>query len=107
MDVDVQEHDPGISGASRQAETDPFNRQPINLSDKEHLKPKFQPGLSATEKKELLSARERRWLTVDPACTRTFTIGGPAGVYELQEGIFLLCPDIPFTEQRVSLISTA
>jgi len=45
------------------------------------------------EKQLALRERERRWETIDPAVTRKFRVGGPAGVYELQEGIFLMCDD--------------
>lgn len=47
--------------------------------------------LSTAEKYELLSERERRWDKLDAAQVRTFRIAGRAGVYELQEGIFLMC----------------
>ena len=49
--------------------------------------------LSAQEKNKLLYDRERRWETLDADHVRTFKINGPAGVYELQEGIFLMCDE--------------
>ncbi len=59
--------------------------------------------LSAQEKNKLLTARERRWETLDAEHVRTFKIAGPAGVYELQEGIFLMCDEYSDTDDgRVS-----
>nr|XP_031857816.1 uncharacterized protein CI109_006759 [Kwoniella shandongensis]KAA5524888.1 hypothetical protein CI109_006759 [Kwoniella shandongensis] len=55
-----------------------------------------QGPVSAAEKNEALRAREKRWETMDHVQKRTFKVQGTAGVYELQEGIFLMCDD--FTE---------
>ena len=55
----------------------------------------------------MLEERERRWETLDPAQVRTFRISGPAGVYELQEGMFLMCDDYSDADDgRVSGMST-
>ncbi|KAL1410397.1 hypothetical protein Q8F55_004407 [Vanrija albida] len=50
-------------------------------------------ALSTAEKAAALAARERRWDALEPAQIRTFTVSGRTGVYELQEGIFLMCED--------------
>jgi hypothetical protein len=49
-----------------------------------------QVRLSAFEKNKYLRDRERRWETLDYACKRVIKVEGEAGVYELQEGIFLM-----------------
>ena len=48
---------------------------------------------STMEKNKMLVERERRWETMNSEYARTFNIAGPAGVYEMQEGIFLMCDD--------------
>lgn len=48
---------------------------------------------SAIEKARRLKEVEENWSTLNHSVERTFTIKGPAGVYELQEGIFLMCDD--------------
>jgi hypothetical protein len=47
----------------------------------------------AGEKAALLTSRENKWAKLDAAAERYFEIKGPAGVYELQEGIFLMCDE--------------
>ena len=59
--------------------------------------------LSASEKTELLKERERRWSVFDPVREEEVRVKGHAGVYELQEGIFLMCNDY-HDEGRVSVI---
>jgi len=54
--------------------------------------------LSAQEKNKLLTDREKRWETLEAEHVRTFKIAGPAGVYELQEGMFLMCDEYPNKE---------
>ena len=49
--------------------------------------------LSAQEKNALLKEREQRWSELDAARQERMKVHGPAGVYELQEGIFLMCND--------------
>ncbi|WWC70361.1 uncharacterized protein I206_104311 [Kwoniella pini CBS 10737] len=49
--------------------------------------------ISPADRNNLLSGREKRWETLDWAEKRTFKIQGREGVYELQEGIFLMCDD--------------
>ena len=49
--------------------------------------------LSTQEKLELLREHDKRWSILDSAHERTFRVSGQAGVYELQEGIFLMCDD--------------
>lgn len=56
-------------------------------------------NLSTAEKEAALSARERRWDALEPAQVRTFTVLGRTGVYELQEGIFLMCEESSETEK--------
>ena len=59
--------------------------------------------LSASEKTELLRERERRWSQFDAAREEKLRVKGPAGVYELQEGIFLMCNDYSHLDEgRVS-----
>lgn len=48
-------------------------------------------ALSAAEKGRLLRDREERFDRLAPAQVREFAVAGPAGVYELQDGVFLLC----------------
>lgn len=48
-------------------------------------------ALSAAEKGRLLREREERFDRLAPAQLREFAVAGPAGVYELQDGVFLLC----------------
>ncbi|CAK9779572.1 hypothetical protein CC85DRAFT_330332 [Cutaneotrichosporon oleaginosum] len=50
-------------------------------------------ALSAAEKLRLLAEREQRFDKLMPAEVREFSVSGPAGVYELQDGIFLLCQE--------------
>lgn len=50
-------------------------------------------ALSAAEKARLLAEREERFDTLRPAEVRKFSVAGPAGVYELQDGVFLLCTE--------------
>ncbi|KAK8864257.1 hypothetical protein IAR55_001503 [Kwoniella newhampshirensis] len=57
----------------------------------------FALPTSAAEKNDALRAREKRWETMDYAEKRTFKVQGREGVYELQEGIFLMCDD--FSDQ--------
>lgn len=65
--------------------------------------PFVEKPLSAAEKRKLLEERESRWDNIQAKCIRKFMISGPAGVYELQEGIFLLCTDYSDTDDgRVS-----
>ncbi|WVO16342.1 hypothetical protein L204_104017 [Cryptococcus depauperatus] len=53
----------------------------------------FEHATSAAEKCDRLRDRERRWETMDAKEKRVFKVQGREGVYELQEGIFLLCDD--------------
>ncbi|KAL7424101.1 hypothetical protein Q5752_001686 [Cryptotrichosporon argae] len=57
--------------------------------------PRRVPGVarSPAEKLEALRARERNWETLEAGQERTFRITGNTGVYELQEGIMLMCDD--------------
>ncbi|BEI86007.1 hypothetical protein CcaverHIS002_0602940 [Cutaneotrichosporon cavernicola] len=50
-------------------------------------------ALSAAEKAQLLAEREARFDELRPTEVRQFSVAGPAGVYELQDGIFLLCKE--------------
>lgn len=60
---------------------------------------------SASEKLQSLQRREANWETLNFASERSFTIKGPAGVYELQEGIFLMCDEYSGTDDgKVSII---
>lgn len=58
--------------------------------------------LSAAEKHQLLKRREENWDTLSAERIRKFTVQGEAGVYELQEGIFLICDN--YVELRDSLV---
>lgn len=60
--------------------------------------------LSAAGKNKALRGREERWESLEPAQVRTFRAQGPTGVYELQEGIFLMCEvgDLDSPRDRVS-----
>lgn len=49
--------------------------------------------ISPAEKVKLLKEREERWDTLTPKKIRKLSVEGNAGVYELQEGIFLMCDD--------------
>lgn len=59
-------------------------------------------GASASpfDKMLLLRAQEAAWETLSPRQTKTIKIRGPEGVYELQEGIFLMCDDYSREEGR-------
>lgn len=48
-------------------------------------------NLSAVDKAKLLRAREERWDALDAGQVRTFQVSGFMNVYELQEGILLVC----------------
>jgi hypothetical protein len=50
----------------------------------------------------LLKEREENWDTLTPKKIRKFSITGHAGIYELQEGIFLMCDD--YREDPNSLV---
>lgn len=41
----------------------------------------------------MLLEREKRWETLNTDHRRNITVSGQAGVYELQEGIFLMCDE--------------
>jgi hypothetical protein len=56
--------------------------------------------LSTAGKNKALRARERRWDTVTPAQVRRLSVRGPSGVYELQEGILLMCEE-PSLHEKV------
>lgn len=58
--------------------------------------------LSAAEKYQLLKRREENWDTLSAEKIRKCTVTGQAGVYELQEGIFLICDD--YVDLRDSLV---
>lgn len=60
--------------------------------------------LSPAEKTHLLRTREKNWDTLTAAKMRKFSVEGQAGVYELQEGIFLICDN--YVELRDSVVST-
>jgi hypothetical protein len=47
--------------------------------------------ISPAEKMKLLKEREDNWDTLTPKRIRRFNISGHAGIYELQEGVFLMC----------------
>lgn len=49
--------------------------------------------ISPAEKVKLLKDREENWDTLTPKKIRKLSVEGHAGVYELQEGIFLMCDD--------------
>jgi len=49
--------------------------------------------ISPAEKVKLLKEREEGWDTLTPKKIRKLSVEGNAGVYELQEGIFLMCDD--------------
>ncbi|WVW83722.1 hypothetical protein I302_105743 [Kwoniella bestiolae CBS 10118] len=49
--------------------------------------------ISPADRNKLLEERENRWETLDWGEKRTFKVQGREGVYELQEGIFLMCDD--------------
>lgn len=66
------------------------------LSERVH-RPSTRP-LGAAEKNTLLVNREKQWSWLNPVCERQFEIKGPAGVYELQEGIFLMCDEYSDTD---------
>lgn len=70
------------------------------LSERHH-KHSRRP-LGAAEKAQRLMEREKRWSTLDEKAERQFTVKGRAGVYELQEGVFLMCGDYDEGEQFVS-----
>ncbi|WVQ82207.1 hypothetical protein IAT38_004335 [Cryptococcus sp. DSM 104549] len=53
----------------------------------------FDHPTSAAEKNVRLRDRETRWETMDWKEKRVFKVQGREGVYELQEGIFLMCDD--------------
>lgn len=59
----------------------------------EHLRTVRDPAMpmSAADKVESLKRRGANWETLNYASKRSITVEGPARVYELQEGIFLMC----------------
>lgn len=52
-----------------------------------------ESALTLPEKNLVLGARERRWDTLTPAQSRLFNVKGANSVYELQEGILLMCEE--------------
>lgn len=63
--------------------------------------------ISPAEKMKLLKEREDNWDTLTPKKIRRFTITGHAGIYELQEGVFLMCDDYEqIHDAAVSLCDT-
>ena len=56
-------------------------------------KPPVNASSPPLDKQLALKERERRWETLSPAGTQLIHVAGPTGVYELQEGIFLMCDD--------------
>lgn len=58
-------------------------------------------NMSAVDKAKLLRAREDRWDALDAGQVRTFEVSGHMNVYELQEGILLVCESLA-THHRVS-----
>ncbi|WVR07189.1 hypothetical protein IAU60_004230 [Kwoniella sp. DSM 27419] len=84
----------------------PWPKEPARLVQSDSL-------VSATDKNAVLRAREKRWETLDWAEKRTLKVSGKEGVYELQEGIFLMCDDFndmaddkPSTVRLIPLPST-
>lgn len=63
-------------------------------------------NLSAVDKARLLREREARWDALDAGQVRTFNVSGHMNVYELQEGILLVCESLT-THHRVSLKNTS
>lgn len=53
----------------------------------------FGPSSSPYDKTLLLRAQETAWETLTPRVQKEIQITGPEGVYELQEGVFLMCDD--------------
>ncbi|WVQ99262.1 hypothetical protein IAU59_006394 [Kwoniella sp. CBS 9459] len=53
----------------------------------------YEKLVSPADKNEVLSSREKRWQRLDWAQKRVMKVQGKEGVYELQEGVFLMCDD--------------
>ncbi|OCF36703.1 hypothetical protein I316_01299 [Kwoniella heveanensis BCC8398] len=53
----------------------------------------YEKIVSPADKNEILASREKRWQSLDWAQKRVIKVQGKEGVYELQEGIFLMCDD--------------
>lgn len=73
-------------------------RETVKVPRWTHVDPMLGPEehgkmLAPAKKLELLRDREERWGRLDPRAKRRMTVHGPAGVYELQEGMFLICDD--------------
>ena len=93
-----------IEGSADEADEDPTfepSRAPTQLEST------LTPAVMV-DKARALAERERRWETLDAAEIRHLSTPGPAGVYELQEGVFLMCDDyVETAERRVSRASFA
>ncbi|ORX36815.1 hypothetical protein BD324DRAFT_580515 [Kockovaella imperatae] len=79
---------PGVSYAAVRRDQDALHAQNSSSSSSSRDGP-----LSVREKTALLIDRERRWFELDPSTEDRVRVDGPAGVYELQEGVFLMCND--------------
>ncbi|WRT66203.1 uncharacterized protein IL334_003156 [Kwoniella shivajii] len=64
----------------------PWPKEPSTIVSHDKL-------ISPADRNSLLKAREKRWETLDWGEKRHFKIQGREGVYELQEGVFLMCDD--------------
>ncbi|WVF71624.1 hypothetical protein IAT40_006432 [Kwoniella sp. CBS 6097] len=64
----------------------PWPKEPAKLIPYDKL-------VSPADKNEVLASREKRWQTLDWAQKRVMKVQGKEGVYELQEGVFLMCDD--------------
>ncbi|KAK4689571.1 hypothetical protein P7C73_g542, partial [Tremellales sp. Uapishka_1] len=64
-----------------------------NIRNKRPAPSSEENALSTAEKTVELRDREARWATLQAKHTETLKVQGPAGVYELQEGIFLMCDE--------------
>ncbi|WWC94014.1 hypothetical protein V866_000852 [Kwoniella sp. B9012] len=64
----------------------PWPKEPSTLTPHDAV-------ISPADRNKLLKEREKRWETLDWGEKRTFKVQGREGVYELQEGIFLMCDD--------------
>jgi hypothetical protein len=68
-------------------------------------RPPFGPGSSPLDKTHHLQRQETSWESLTPQVKRVMSIKGQQGVYELQEGIFLMCDDYRSTNGITSKVS--
>lgn len=71
-----------------------MDHHPIDEEDGEEAQKQIRDPampMSVADKVDSLKRLGRNWETLDWASKRSITVEGPARIYEMQEGIFLMC----------------